>query len=95
MVLNATPVQKRNFTWDMNINWSKNYSKVLKVSDESPTVNILTSSNVTINLEEGRPYGIMRGRVWKRDEQGRRLVDADGKPIVTDNTFEMGLVEPK
>ena len=72
----------------MNINWSKNYSKVLKVSDESPTVNILTSSNVTINLEEGRPYGIMRGRVWKRDEQGRRLVDADGKPIVTDNTFE-------
>ena len=95
VVLNATPVQKRNFTWDMNINWSKNYSKVLKVSDESPTVNILTSSNVTINLEEGRPYGIMRGRVWKRDEQGRRLVDADGKPIVTDNTFEMGLVEPK
>ena len=55
----------------------------------------MTSSNVTINLEEGRPYGIMRGRVWKTDEQGRKLVDSDGKPLVSDNMQEMGCVEPK
>lgn len=95
VIFTANPVSRRNFKWNMTVNYAKNNSLVNKVSDESPTVNILTSSNVTINLEEGRPYGIMRGRLWKRDDQGRRLVDASGKPIITDNLQELGCVEPK
>lgn len=95
IILTGNPVSRPNFKWNMTLNYSKNNSLVKKVSDESPTVNILTSSNVTINLEEGRPYGIMRGRVWKRDELGRRLVSSDGQPIVSDNMQDMGCVEPK
>lgn len=96
VVLTATPVSMRNFKWNTTINYAMNRSKVLKVSDESPSVAILKSSNVTINLEEGQPYGILRGRTWKRDDQGRKLVDAEGKPIVSeDNIQYMGCVEPK
>ena len=96
VILTGSPFSSKNFKWNMTVNWAKNYSKVLKVSDENSSVTILTSSNVTLNLEEGRPYGVMRGRVWKRDEQGRRLVSSDnGQPIVTDNMQEMGCVEPK
>ena len=94
-VINANPVSMRNFKWNLTTNYSLNRSNVVKVSDESSSVAILTSSNVSINLEEGRPYGVMRGRDVKRDEAGRMIVDADGKPLVTDNLQELGVVEPK
>lgn len=95
IILTGNPVSRPNFKWNMTVNYAKNNSRVIKISDESPSVAILTSSNVTLNLEEGRPYGIMRGRVWKRDDQGRKLVSSDGQPIVSDNMQEMGCVEPK
>jgi len=95
VILTGNPVSTRNFKWNMTLNWAKNNSLVKKVSDENSKVTILTSSNVTVNLEEGRPYGIMRGRVWKTDELGRKLVDDSGKPIISDNMQEMGCVEPK
>lgn len=95
IILTGNPVSRPNFKWNMTVNYAKNNSLVMKVSDESPSVTILTSSNVTLNLEEGRPYGVMRGRVWKRDDQGHRLVASDGQPIVSDNMQEMGCVEPK
>lgn len=95
VVLTANPVSRRNFKWNMTVNWAKNNSNVIRISDENDKVVILTSSNVTVNLEEGRPYGILRGRVWKTDDQGRKLVDVNGKPLVSDNQQEMGCVEPK
>jgi hypothetical protein len=33
------------------------------------------------------PYGILRGDGWKKDEQGRKLVSADGKPIIEPNQY--------
>ncbi|MDD6052699.1 MAG: SusC/RagA family TonB-linked outer membrane protein [Bacteroidales bacterium] len=95
LVFNANPVSVRNFKWNFTVNYAMNRSKVVKVSDESPTVSILKSSNVTINLEEGRPYGVLRGRDVMRDEYGRMIVNADGQPLVTDNMQELGIVEPK
>jgi len=95
VIFTANPVSRPNFKWNMTVNYAQNLSKVVKVSDESPTVAILTSSNVTVNLEEGRPYGVLRGRTTQTDANGHMLVDADGKPLVTDNRQELGIVEPK
>jgi len=95
LVLNGNPVSRRNFKWNITANYALNRSKVVKVSDDASSVAIMTSSNVTINLEEGRPYGVLRGRDVMRNEQGQMIVDADGKPLVTDNLQELGTVEPK
>ena len=75
VVLSATPVKTKLFEWNANINWARNRSKVIKVVDGNPNVQLLKSSNVSIMLEEGMPYGVIRGRAWKRDDQGRKLVD--------------------
>ncbi len=95
VVLSCQPIVTKNFTWTANINWSLNRSEVIKVADGNPNVQLQKVSNVSIMLEEGQPYGILRGRAWKRDDQGRRLVDATGKPLVTDNTAYLGCAEPK
>ena len=95
VVLSATPVKTKLFEWNANINWARNRSKVIKVVDGNPNVQLLKSSNVSIMLEEGMPYGVIRGRAWKRDDQGRKLVDSSGKILVTDNTQYLGCAEPK
>lgn len=95
VILTANPISRKNFKWNMTFNYAKNNSNVIKVSDDASSVAILKSANVTLNLEEGRPYGILRGRAWKRDEQGRKLVDDSGKPLITDNLQELGCVQPK
>ena len=95
VVLSATPVKTKLFEWNANINWARNRSEVIKVVDGNPNVQLLKSSNVSIMLEEGMPYGVIRGRAWKRDDQGRKLVDSSGKILVTDNTQYLGCAEPK
>lgn len=95
VVLSGTPVKNKTFEWNANVNWACNRSMVLKVIDGNPNVQLMKQSNVSIMLEEGMPYGIIRGRAWKRDEQGRKLVDENGKAIITDNTEYLGCAEPK
>lgn len=95
VVLSGTPVSTKDFTWTATANWSLNRSLVVKVADGNPNVQLSKSSNVSIMLEEGQPYGILRGRAWKRDDQGRLLVNAQGAPIITPNTEYLGCAEPK
>ena len=33
MALNATPVETRDFSWDVNFTWTKNWSKIVELSD--------------------------------------------------------------
>jgi len=33
VALNTTPVETRNFAWDVNFTWTKNYSKIVELSD--------------------------------------------------------------
>jgi hypothetical protein len=39
-----------------------------------------------IKVDEGSSFGDVYVRGWDRDDQGRRLVDADGSPTLTDGT---------
>jgi hypothetical protein len=39
-----------------------------------------------IKVDEGSSFGDVYVRGWARDEKGRRLVDADGSPTLTDGT---------
>ena len=39
-----------------------------------------------IKVDEGSSYGDMYVRGWARDDNGNRLVDADGSPTLTDGT---------
>ena len=33
VALNTTPIETRNFAWDLNFTWTKNYSKIIELSD--------------------------------------------------------------
>jgi len=87
LTADATLIKSSSFSWSVGANYSKNINKVKKLTDNMSSVIIGAGDAVyLIRVDEGRSYGDAYVRGWARDDQGRRLVDPDGSPTLTDGT---------
>ena len=60
--VNGSPVKANNFSWDVNLNWSKNKSEVVALLDGIETLQLGSfQGGVTINAQVGQPYGVIYG----------------------------------
>ncbi|MCO6163787.1 SusC/RagA family TonB-linked outer membrane protein [Flavobacterium sp. NRK F7] len=74
-------VRKEKFSWDTTINFSKNTNQVNGIPAELGNRLNLTEAGVNsyrYSLIEGRPFGVIEGINFKRDDQGRILLNDDG-----------------
>lgn len=86
VALNLVPVKSRDFSWNMNVNWTKINNKVLSLY--GGTQNILLGGfqgGVTLNAVIGQPYGVLKGSEFVYTN-GRPTVDGDGYYEVTQST---------
>lgn len=84
LTLNASPIRSaKGFNWDMAINFAKNNPKVVELAPDIKQAFLAGGYGRTAGpvVKEGGKYGDLYGEGWKRDAQGRFLVDANGKPI--------------
>jgi hypothetical protein len=80
-----TPVRTKDFSWTIALNYSKNKNKVKELTETMKSVVIGEGDNVyLIKVDEGSSYGDMYVRGWARNDQGQRLVEDNGTPILTD-----------
>lgn len=96
--LNVTPIATTSgFSWDVNANFTHNRNVVEKLS---PGVNEIVIQNlfgggITPVLRPGEEYGIMRGSVDVRDDEGNLLIDpANGQLIADRNPAIVGNPNP-
>lgn len=78
--LTTTPVKGNDFEWTSMINFSKNESEIVELDDNVPIYGLTAASTVKVQAREGRPYGDIVGTKYRRDPQGRLVVNADGIP---------------
>jgi hypothetical protein len=81
--LTAVPVRTSGgFEWEVQGNFGRNFSKVAELSGGLQTVVLSTPSYWSLNVEArlGEPYGVLFGNPFLRDDQGRLVVDAQGRP---------------
>ncbi|MFC0776812.1 SusC/RagA family TonB-linked outer membrane protein [Flavobacterium sp. HJSW_4] len=85
---NVTPVKTNNFTWDINVNWSKNENMVTALADG--VTNLQVSSfpgTVTLNAVVGQPFGVLKGTDYTYDANGQRIVNpATGRYVINTST---------
>jgi TonB-linked SusC/RagA family outer membrane protein len=95
VTINATPIEKKDFSWNMTLNWAKNYNKVVAISDSLSTYTITAvNSQLNINAEKGKPFGVLRGSRQMRDADGNLMVNAaTGDPFIQQNAY-LGQVSP-
>jgi len=84
----ASPVKTQNFSWNVNVNWTRNRNKVLELYDKSTNLQINPLSlqgGVSINATLGQPYGTIQGKTWTY-LNGEKLVGANGLYTITSTT---------
>jgi hypothetical protein len=92
------PVKTQNFSWNMTVNWTKMYNKVLSLIPG--TDNILLAAfptgGVTLNAAVGQPFGVLRGSDFVYDSAtGQKVVNANGYYEMTQSTnYILGNINP-
>ncbi len=91
----ANPIKTADFSWNVNVNFTKNNSLVLSLYNGSQNLQLATfQGGVSFNATVGQPYGIIQGKTWKF-LNGEKLVKANGRyDITTTTTNNIGNVNP-
>ncbi|MBC7920006.1 MAG: SusC/RagA family TonB-linked outer membrane protein [Ferruginibacter sp.] len=92
-LVNATPVRLGNFSWDVSLNWSRNKSEVLSLPEGLSEI-VFQDDRIVNKLVVGGSAGDLYGRPYRRDAQGRLLIDANGYPTWTDAFVKVGNALP-
>src|SRR5690606_17031090 len=88
VLLDVTPVQNDNFTWNTAFNAAFNETEVLKLSPESDQflVTEFGTGNEFLGrlyYQVGMPLNQLAARTYLRDSQGRIQVDVNGRVLAT------------
>ncbi|WPO78878.1 SusC/RagA family TonB-linked outer membrane protein [Flavobacterium sp. KACC 22761] len=80
--LDGTPIQTKDFKWNIGVNYSKNTSKVeiLDYDQKIQNYTIGSSGGVDVLASVGQAYGALYGTAYERDANGNIVVGANGLP---------------
>lgn len=81
VALNATPVKKNKFTWDVAINFSHNESMVNALAEGVDAITLSGFEGSLIAILPGEAYGVIYGSQWLHDDAGNVLL-ADEQAVL-------------
>jgi TonB-linked SusC/RagA family outer membrane protein len=76
--MNVMPVKTKDFSWSLRANFTKNVSLVESMPEGSKSFTLAGFSNIGNFIEEGQPYGVIKGSYVKKHSNGQLLVTANG-----------------
>ncbi|KLT66156.1 SusC/RagA family TonB-linked outer membrane protein [Pedobacter sp. BMA] len=92
--LGVTPVKKA-FTWDIDVNYAANRSKVIEL-DQSGLLQtyVVATNSAQVIAAVGQPYGALFGNAFLRDGNGNIVVNATGAPQTDPTKKVLGKYTP-
>ena len=93
IALNTRPIETKDWTWDLNLNFSKNTNKVKSLASglERFTLSEAPWLGVTVDAVVGENYGAIMGRDFRRNDNGDIIINATtGYPEVNDEVSVLG-----
>lgn len=85
LLLNASPVRSEKFRWGIDLNFTRNWNKVIELT-ETTTVYELSRGNLSVGSPKavvGKPFGEIYTKGYERNAEGKIIVDAQGVPKIT------------
>ncbi|MDR6786075.1 TonB-linked SusC/RagA family outer membrane protein [Pedobacter africanus] len=93
VALGLVPVKTTDFTWNMDINFSRNIQKV-ELPAELTSYQLASGwSGLSIKAESGKSFGIY-GVAWQRDNDGNLVIDAANGLRKTVSDKRLGNMSP-
>ena len=96
VAFSVTPIEKKNFKWDINITWYKNVSKVIKLTDGVTEFNVESGfDGIGAYAIVGQPFGAFYGTTWQKTSSGQLIIDpATHMPIQNPKNQNLGNATP-
>jgi TonB-linked SusC/RagA family outer membrane protein len=96
IAIGFTPVRSKNFSWDINIHYTRNRTIVNSLAPGVNSISIggFTAPRIAV-LPGERGYGVIQAQYYERNDNGQVLVNNDGYPIFKNNVQNVGRVTPK
>ncbi|HFX17650.1 MAG TPA: SusC/RagA family TonB-linked outer membrane protein, partial [Flavobacteriales bacterium] len=84
ILLSGRWIDKTDFNWTTTVNWSTNKGVVESLPDEIPYIIYANSgyAGVVSMVKQGDAPGTLYGYTWKYNENGDRIIDSNGLPII-------------
>jgi TonB-linked SusC/RagA family outer membrane protein len=94
--LGVTPIKTQGFTWDINVNYSRNKSKVISLYDAGNLQSYILGTDGTIQTiaAPGLPYGALFGTSYVLDASGQKVIGDDGIPAFNSTNKYLGKYTP-
>ena len=93
IALNTRPIQTKDFSWNLNFNFSKNSNKVKKLVDDMDMFELEKASwlDVQVAAKVGENFGSIVGPDFQRNENGDILIDpSTGLPMYDKSNHVLG-----
>ncbi|MDD4516113.1 SusC/RagA family TonB-linked outer membrane protein [Massilibacteroides sp.] len=81
LMVTGTPIQTKDWQWDVNLNWGTNESKCISLDGSIKRFTLGSTRIGSVVVDEGGKFGDIVSIGYKRDDSGRILVDDNGFPI--------------
>jgi TonB-linked SusC/RagA family outer membrane protein len=89
------PIRTQDFSWTLNVNWTRNRNKVTELYEENTNLQLAAfQGGVTLNATLGEPFGTLRGRgfVYENDQ---KVVGEDGYYVFGPANSVIGDMNPE
>ena len=93
VAMNGRVLQIKDFAWDAGVNFSKNINKVNSLVDDMNWFELekATWCGVSVGAQVGENYGAIKGKDFKRNDQGQFIINpTTGLPEVSETTEVLG-----
>lgn len=85
LIVNATPIRKKDFTWSFSTNWSSNIRKLTKIYGEQEKFG---------DLRVGDRADSMYATEWEKTPDGQVILDSNGMPTRSAFRTHVGNSDP-
>jgi TonB-linked SusC/RagA family outer membrane protein len=101
VILNATPLLSKNFSWNTNLNFSRNVSTVESLPDGAKKLTLAyarvydsPNQSVYYIVEEGGRIGSLWGTGFQKNSEGRFILNGSGNLIAENTLKNLGNYNP-
>lgn len=93
IALNSRPIQLKDFSWDLGVNFAKNSNKVVELKDGINSIELASArwAGVSVCAKVGEQYGAIMGQDFMRNKDGQIIIDGStGLPTFTSDMKVLG-----
>ncbi len=96
LMLGGKLLKTGDFSWDIAFNYAKNNNELVSLIEDTEVFIFSTtnSGDVLVQATVGGGYGDIYGKTYRRNEAGKLIVDAQGRPLKSTKNVFLGNYQP-